>query len=97
MAKKAENYESQLSLADSTLLKTDAYIGGEWREAADNSRFDVTNPATGAVIMTLPDMGVTESREAIEAVGRKNSIGTMIRQKSDATHSTNAAMLCKSK
>ena len=67
MANTAENYESQLSLADSTLLKTDAYIGGEWREAADNTRFNVTNPATGAVIMALPDMGVTESREAIEA------------------------------
>ena len=29
MAKKAENYESQLVLADCTLLKTKAYVGGE--------------------------------------------------------------------
>jgi len=67
MTNTAENYESQLTLADNTLLRTDAYINGEWRGAADNARFDVTNPATGGVIMTLPDMGVAETREAIEA------------------------------
>jgi succinate-semialdehyde dehydrogenase/glutarate-semialdehyde dehydrogenase len=67
MTNTAENHESQLTLADSTLLRTNAYINGEWCGAADNGRFDVTNPATGAVITTLPDMGVTEAREAIEA------------------------------
>ena len=56
MTNTAENYESQLTLADSTLLRTDAYINGEWCGAADSARFDVTNPATGAVITTLPDM-----------------------------------------
>lgn len=67
MTNTAEIYESQLRLLDSTLLKTDAYIDGQWRAAADNARFDVLNPATGAVIASLPDMGAAETREAIEA------------------------------
>ena len=56
-----------LSLADPGLLKTHAYINGEWCEANDGSRFDVTNPATGEVIATVPDMGADETRAAIEA------------------------------
>ena len=67
MTNTAEIYESPLTLKDSALLKTDAYINGEWCGAADSARFDVTNPATGAVIASLPDMGVAETREAIEA------------------------------
>jgi succinate-semialdehyde dehydrogenase/glutarate-semialdehyde dehydrogenase len=67
MTNTAEKYESPLTLQDSALLKTDAYINGKWCGAADSARFDVTNPATGAVITTLPDMGVAETREAIEA------------------------------
>jgi len=67
MTNTAETYESQLSLSDNALLKTDAYIDGQWRGAAEGSRFDVLNPATGAVIASLPDMGVAETREAIEA------------------------------
>ena len=56
-----------LSLADPGLLKTHAYINGEWCEANDGSRFDVTNPATGEVIATVPNMGADETRTAIEA------------------------------
>ena len=67
MTNTAENYESTLELQDSTLLKADGYINGEWCGAADGARFDVTNPATGEVIGSLPDMGVAETREAIEA------------------------------
>ena len=67
MTNTAEIYESPLTLLDSTLLKTDAYVNGEWCGAANSARFDVTNPATGAVIASLPDMGVAETREAIEA------------------------------
>ncbi len=70
MTNRAERHESQLTLADSTLLRTNAYINGEWCGAADNGRFDVTNPATGAVITTLPDMGAIEAREAIEAANK---------------------------
>ncbi|MBU2677957.1 MAG: NAD-dependent succinate-semialdehyde dehydrogenase [Gammaproteobacteria bacterium] len=67
MTNTAEVYAPSFTLQDSSLLKTDAYINGAWCGAADSARFDVTNPATGAVITTLPDMGVAETREAIEA------------------------------
>lgn len=67
MTNTAEIYDTDLTLNDSGLLKADAYIDGQWRGAADGSRFDVLNPATGAVIASLPDMGVAETREAIEA------------------------------
>ncbi|MDH3338817.1 MAG: NAD-dependent succinate-semialdehyde dehydrogenase [Gammaproteobacteria bacterium] len=67
MTNTAEVYASSFTLQDSSLLKTDAYINGEWCGAADSARFHVSNPATGAVIASLPDMGVAETREAIEA------------------------------
>ena len=56
-----------LQLKDNSLLKTKAYIDGKWCDANDGTRFDVTNPATGEVIATVPDMGVDETRAAIEA------------------------------
>jgi succinate-semialdehyde dehydrogenase/glutarate-semialdehyde dehydrogenase len=46
---------------------TQAYIDGHWCDAADERRFDVTNPANGAVIASVADCGVTETRAAIAA------------------------------
>ncbi|WP_375220856.1 NAD-dependent succinate-semialdehyde dehydrogenase [Symbiobacterium thermophilum] len=43
------------------------YIEGEWREAVSGRRFEVTNPATGEVIATVPDAGREDARAAIEA------------------------------
>jgi len=59
--------KQNLGLADASLLKSDAYVNGAWCQANDGAQFDVTNPATGEVISTLPDMGVEETRAAIEA------------------------------
>jgi succinate-semialdehyde dehydrogenase / glutarate-semialdehyde dehydrogenase len=42
-------------------------IGSEWREAADGGRFDVTNPADGSVVGTVPDAGEADVRTAIDA------------------------------
>ncbi|NNJ64715.1 MAG: aldehyde dehydrogenase family protein, partial [Xanthomonadales bacterium] len=61
------NNHQSLGLADAGLLKNRAYINGAWCEANDGSRFDVTNPASGEVISTVPDMGADETRAAIEA------------------------------
>jgi succinate-semialdehyde dehydrogenase/glutarate-semialdehyde dehydrogenase len=54
------------ALKDPTLLASLAYIAGEWREAADEARFAVTDPASGREIATLPDMGAGETRIAID-------------------------------
>ncbi|MEO5634273.1 NAD-dependent succinate-semialdehyde dehydrogenase [Gaiella sp.] len=42
-------------------------IGGEWREAANGSRFDVTDPATGELVGSVPDAGEPDVRAAIDA------------------------------
>ena len=56
-----------MNLKDPSLLKTSAYIDGQWRQAKDDSTFDVTNPATGDVIARVPDMSATETEAAIDA------------------------------
>lgn len=54
-------------LQDQTLLRNQAYIAGEWVEADSGKVFDVTNPADGEKLGSVPDMGVAETRRAIEA------------------------------
>jgi succinate-semialdehyde dehydrogenase / glutarate-semialdehyde dehydrogenase len=51
-----------------TLKKSDAYIDGKW--IASPKRFAVTDPATGETIAKVADMGVQETRMAIEAAAR---------------------------
>jgi len=58
---------SVLSLSDPELLRTRAFIDGQWRDADNGKACEVTNPATGAVLGTVPDMGVAETRRAIDA------------------------------
>ena len=55
------------SLNDSTLLRTRAYIDGEWVEADDGATLAVTNPATGENIAEIASVGAVETRRAIEA------------------------------
>ncbi|MFM9865524.1 MAG: NAD-dependent succinate-semialdehyde dehydrogenase [Micropepsaceae bacterium] len=56
-----------MRLKDPQLLRDKAYIDGEWASADSGATFDVTNPATGAVLARLPDMLEAETRRAIEA------------------------------
>ena len=43
-----------------------AYINGKWVDADSKATINVTNPATGDLIGTVPKMGVAETRRAIE-------------------------------
>ena len=44
------------------------FVGGEWVDAsASGDTFDVTNPANGETLATLPDAGREETRRAIDA------------------------------
>lgn len=52
---------------DLKLLKTDAYIDGAWVGADNGDRFAVTDPANGAVLAEVPNMGAAETRRAIDA------------------------------
>jgi succinate-semialdehyde dehydrogenase/glutarate-semialdehyde dehydrogenase len=56
-----------MKLTDSNLLRTQAYIGGKWEDASNGATHAVVNPATQEQIGTVPDMGVAETRRAIEA------------------------------
>ncbi|KXZ55521.1 hypothetical protein GPECTOR_2g1070 [Gonium pectorale] len=53
---------------DHGLLHTAGLIGGKWTEtASDKGTFEVHNPATGAVLATMPRMRADETRAAIAA------------------------------
>ncbi len=56
-----------LLLKDQQLLKFEAFINNIWTDARNGSRMPVTNPATGEIIGTVPDMGIAETRKAIDS------------------------------
>jgi succinate-semialdehyde dehydrogenase/glutarate-semialdehyde dehydrogenase len=51
----------------SPLLREQCYIGGAWIGADDGRTIEVTNPATGERLGTVPLCGAAETRRAIEA------------------------------
>ncbi len=59
-----------LKLKDPSLLSQRCYIDGQWCDADGGKTIKVTNPATGAEIGTIPNMGAAETRRAIEAAAR---------------------------
>jgi succinate-semialdehyde dehydrogenase / glutarate-semialdehyde dehydrogenase len=56
-----------IQLKDPTLLMTRCYLSGEWQDAESGETFDVTDPATGALIGSVPKMAERETRRAIAA------------------------------
>ncbi|MES2010770.1 NAD-dependent succinate-semialdehyde dehydrogenase [Cupriavidus basilensis] len=56
-----------MQLKDPTLLRSQAFIGGQWQNADSGATFPVTNPADGSLIGTVPLMGAAETTRAIEA------------------------------
>ena len=56
-----------LQLKDPTLLRHQAYLNGAWVDADGGQTINVSNPATGEHIGTVPLMGTAETRRAIEA------------------------------
>jgi len=56
-----------LVLRDSQLLQQLCFINGTWTGADSGETIDVTNPATGEKLGTIPKMGAAETRRAIEA------------------------------
>ncbi|MBS0365769.1 MAG: NADP-dependent succinate-semialdehyde dehydrogenase [Proteobacteria bacterium] len=59
-----------VKLKDPSLLRTQALIDGKWVNAAGGATHPVTNPATGAALGTVPQMGAAETRQAIDAAAR---------------------------
>ena len=63
----APNDLQALPLKDPSLFKTQSYLNGEWIDADSGKRFDVDNPADGAIIASVPDCGAAETKRAIAA------------------------------
>jgi succinate-semialdehyde dehydrogenase / glutarate-semialdehyde dehydrogenase len=49
------------------LIKTQAYVNGQWVNSDSGKTFDVINPATGELIAKVPDMNRADVRKAIDA------------------------------
>ncbi|HTX23363.1 MAG TPA: NAD-dependent succinate-semialdehyde dehydrogenase [Steroidobacteraceae bacterium] len=56
-----------MQLRDASLLRTLCFVGGHWIAAESGAKIEVTNPATGAVLGTVPRASRVETRRAIEA------------------------------
>ncbi|MDH3593936.1 MAG: NADP-dependent succinate-semialdehyde dehydrogenase [Rhodospirillales bacterium] len=53
-----------------SLFRQQCYIDGAWVDAETGETIEVTNPATGDVLGTIPKLGASETRRAIEAAER---------------------------
>ncbi len=56
-----------MKINDSSLFRQQCYINGQWSDADSGDTINVTNPATGNVIGSVPKMETDETRRAIEA------------------------------
>lgn len=56
-----------MQLNNPALLRQQAYVNGAWIGADSGATLAVTNPATGAPIGEIPNLGAPETRRAIEA------------------------------
>lgn len=59
-----------MKLEDSKLFRQQAYIDGNWLDADTGQTIEVSNPATGEIIGSVPRMGATETSRAIDAANR---------------------------
>ncbi len=59
------NLPSLTGLRDPELLRSHAFLNGEWKSAAQ--QFDVSNPATGERIAAVPNLGPADAERAIAA------------------------------
>lgn len=68
MVKKKDVIKHKLNkVQKNNLLKTLAYVNGEWVTAASGKTFDVINPANGELLAAIPDMDRDDVRKAIDA------------------------------
>ncbi|MCB9948224.1 MAG: NAD-dependent succinate-semialdehyde dehydrogenase [Rhodospirillaceae bacterium] len=58
---------SAVPLEDSGLMREQAFLGGLWTDAADGRTIEVTDPATGRVIGTIPALGSAQIGHAVAA------------------------------
>ncbi|MEM8985139.1 MAG: NAD-dependent succinate-semialdehyde dehydrogenase [Pseudomonadota bacterium] len=59
-----------MRLENDRLMRSQAFVGGVWIDAAANGTFSVENPANGEVIAEVAHCGGDEARRAVEAAKR---------------------------
>jgi len=59
-----------MKLKDPGLFRQQCYIDGKWSDADSGKSLPVSNPATGEILGTIPQMGEPETRRTIEAASR---------------------------
>ncbi|HLW22919.1 MAG TPA: NADP-dependent succinate-semialdehyde dehydrogenase [Steroidobacteraceae bacterium] len=62
--------QDPLKIDDAGLFREQALIDGRWASADAGGTIAVRNPATGAKLGSVPNMGAAETRRAIEAAAR---------------------------
>ncbi len=60
----------QLGLQQSKAVEVNVFIDGAWVESNSGKTFDVTNPATGDLLGTVPDGDATDATKAIDAASK---------------------------
>jgi succinate-semialdehyde dehydrogenase/glutarate-semialdehyde dehydrogenase len=61
---------SRVALQDSRLFREAAYIDGAWIAQTAHGAIEVDDPATGAIIGTVPKLGRAETKAAVAAASR---------------------------
>ncbi|MDH3338912.1 MAG: aldehyde dehydrogenase family protein, partial [Gammaproteobacteria bacterium] len=59
-----------MQLSDKSLLKTQAYVDGQWIDADNGETLAVLNPANGQTVAEIAKCGTAETRRAIDAADR---------------------------
>ncbi|PSJ45098.1 NAD-dependent succinate-semialdehyde dehydrogenase [Zobellella taiwanensis] len=59
-----------ISAVNSTLVRESGYINGRWCQAASGATISVFNPANGDMLGRVPDMGVDDTKAAIDAASQ---------------------------
>ncbi len=59
-----------MQLKDGGLWRATCFVDGEWIAADNGETIDVRNPADGSELGSVPRLGASETRRAIEAANR---------------------------
>lgn len=59
-----------MTVFQTSLFRQQAFIAGHWCDADDSNTLPVSNPATGAILGLIPNMGTSEAQRAIDAASQ---------------------------
>ena len=65
-----ETHQDTQHLKNASLFRQQGFLDGQWCDAESGATIRVCNPATGALVGTVPQMGASETRRAIEAASK---------------------------